>query len=116
MKKILIVEDRIILRKNLKTLLETSEHIIYEAKNGIQGAARAILENPDLIITDNHMPKMNGAEMIQKLKKYPQTSSIPLIGWGSFNEQERTNLNYFYDKTDAYDGSQMIEEIKELLE
>lgn len=115
-KKILIVEDYNLNKKGLRAVLENSNHIIYEASDGLEGVAKAILENPDLIITDQNMPRMNGSTMIKKLKKYSATSSIPIIGWGDFGEQDQENLSFLYDKTDAYKGSEMINTINRLLE
>ena len=114
-KKILIVEDYNLNRKGLRAILENPNHIICEAKDGLQGLAKAILENPDLIITDQNMPRMNGSTMIKKLKKYTATSSIPIIGWGDFEEQDQENINFLYNKTDAYEGSEMTSKINQLL-
>jgi len=111
-KKILIVDDEAIQRFALKTSLQSLGYLVSEAKNGLEGAARAILENPDLIITDNDMPKMKGKKMSQQLKNVISTSKIPIIGYGGFKEKEIYNLDYNYDKSQE---SQVLNLVEDLL-
>ena len=65
---------RAYLRENLST-----EYNIIEAENGEIGQEMAITGEPDLIIADIAMPKMDGIEMCQLLKSNLSTSHIPII-------------------------------------
>lgn len=69
--RILIVEDEIKIRRGMANLLEkNTEHtVVGEAKNGQEGLEMALQYQPDLVITDIRMPKMNGLEMIQALRE-----------------------------------------------
>jgi len=77
-KKLLLVEDNQEFRTFLKEQLEDFYQII-EAADGEEGERKAIEENPDLIISDIMMPKVDGLEMCVRIKNNIQTSHIPII-------------------------------------
>lgn len=77
-KLILLVEDNDELSRAIATELSKS-YKIQEARNGKEGLLKALSENPDLIITDVMMPKMDGKEMCNLLKTNLKTSQIPII-------------------------------------
>lgn len=76
--KVLIVEDNHDLRKFLSFHLGKVFHVV-AAKDGEEGLVLAKNKNPDLIISDVMMPKMNGMELCARLKNDLQTSHIPLV-------------------------------------
>lgn len=76
--KILVVEDNADVRLYIFNTLKEIYNII-EAENGIKGLQIATKEMPDLIISDVMMPKMDGFQLTDKLKKHPHTSHIPII-------------------------------------
>ncbi len=75
---VLIVEDNedfsFYLKDNLK-----QAYRIYEARNGNEGWQNALLNLPDVIVTDIMMPGMNGLQLCNKIKSDPRTSHIPII-------------------------------------
>ncbi|WP_316794501.1 two-component regulator propeller domain-containing protein [Pedobacter frigoris] len=75
---ILIVEDHSELRQLIKESLEDNYSIII-ARNGLEGWEKAIIEIPDLIISDVMMPKMDGFTLCSQLKADDRTSHIPVI-------------------------------------
>ena len=77
-KKLLLVEDNKEFRTFLKEQLEDYYQII-EVGNGEEGEKCAIDENPDLIISDIMMPKVDGIELCRRIKTNVQTSHIPVI-------------------------------------
>lgn len=76
--KILLVEDNEDLRLFMREEL-SDQYLILEASDGEEGLLKALKENPDLVITDVMMPKMDGFELCQKLKLNSETSHIPII-------------------------------------
>ena len=79
MTTILVIEDEEAVRHNLEDLLTAEGYITLSAKNGIEGYETAILNEPDLILSDIRMPRMDGLELLEKLQKNPVTSLIPFI-------------------------------------
>jgi DNA-binding response OmpR family regulator len=66
--KILIVDDDPDLRFTLTTLLSEAGFIVEVATNGAEGLAKARQFDPDLVILDVMMPKMDGFEVCRQFK------------------------------------------------
>lgn len=49
---------------------------------------------PDLIILDLNLPKMDGRELLDKIKKHPQVRKTPVIIWSTSNEPEDVETSY----------------------
>lgn len=77
-KKILIVEDNDDVRAFLKEQLE-EWYNVYDAPDGEAGEQLAVEHNPDLIISDIMMPKVDGIELCRRIKTNVQTSHIPVV-------------------------------------
>lgn len=75
---ILIVEDEEDLQIFLRNFLSTQYHILM-AKNGIDGLEKIKEQEPDLIISDVMMPKMDGFGFCEKIKSNPETCHIPVL-------------------------------------
>jgi len=98
--KILIVEDNEDLRKFLVDILSRA-YTCYEAQNGDVGLKLALEIVPDIIITDVIMPKLDGYELVQKLKEEIRTCHIPVIMLTAKNANEHIVSGY-KSGADAY--------------
>jgi signal transduction histidine kinase/ligand-binding sensor domain-containing protein/DNA-binding response OmpR family regulator len=76
--QLLLVEDNRDLRSFLKIQL-SGLFAVETASNGEEGLKKAGLILPDLILSDVMMPVMTGIQMLDKLKKDPSTSHIPVV-------------------------------------
>jgi CheY-like chemotaxis protein len=81
--KILLIEDDTIEVIKFNRVLKTLglNHIIFEAENG-EDALKILKEketNPDIVILDLNMPKLNGIEFLRILKNDAQLQHIPAI-------------------------------------
>ena len=76
--KILIVEDNEQISGFIYDLLK-KDYMCLVAGNGKAGLSIATSFVPDIIITDELMPVMNGIEMVGHLKKNPRLANIPII-------------------------------------
>jgi two-component system, response regulator YesN len=89
MVKLMITEDELLVREGLKQYFNWAElgvSRIFEAENGKQGKEIALLEKPDLVLTDIRMPEMDGLEMIKQLRsELPNTMFIILTGFSEFS-------------------------------
>jgi CheY-like chemotaxis protein len=93
----LVVDDSMLIRYTVCRSLEERGFAVESATNGAE--ALLILErvHPDVIVTDMHMPKMSGSELITELKKNPKTANIPIIivaGRGSGFDESETRANF----------------------
>ena len=79
MKKILVIEDQIDVRENIDAILELEGYQVVMAEDGEIGVEMATLHQPDLILCDVMMPKLDGFGVVQALRQNPITSTIPLI-------------------------------------
>lgn len=88
-KTILVVEDSPTQAAQTRALLLANGLLVYLAGDGIEGLEKAVEVQPELIILDLEMPRMNGLEMANALKDNPRTSKIPII---FFTRYERPEL------------------------
>lgn len=76
---VLVIEDEDALREEIVAQLEFSGYHVLEANNGKAGLIVTKESNPDLIVCDVSMPKMDGFEVLMALRQNEATASIPLI-------------------------------------
>ena len=79
MKKILLIEDDIVLRENTSELLELSNYDMIVASNGKIGVEMAKTNLPDIIVCDIMMPELDGYGVLEALTKSDKTKYIPFI-------------------------------------
>jgi len=79
MKKILIADDRSEVVELVKVTLEGEGYQTIDASDGREALEKIGKEKPDLILLDIIMPRMDGFEVLSKVKKDPKTKDIPVI-------------------------------------
>lgn len=80
--KVLIVDDEVLVRKGIAMGIEWGDlgfNDVFEAKNGEVALAKAKAYQPELVITDIKMPKMDGHELIEALKVHSPHSVIIVL-------------------------------------
>ncbi|MCC7357436.1 response regulator [Candidatus Uhrbacteria bacterium] len=77
--KILLVEDDAFLASIYSQKLELEGYDVTFATNGEDGLKLAQKDHPDIMLLDLLMPKMDGFEVLEKLKADPTTASIPVL-------------------------------------
>ncbi len=87
--RILIVDDHTVVRKGLKALIltEADLEVVGEAGDGEEAVRRARILNPDVILMDMSMPKMDGVEAITEIKK--ENSEARILVLTSFAEDKK---------------------------
>ncbi|MFQ5596996.1 MAG: PleD family two-component system response regulator [Nitrospiria bacterium] len=75
--KVLIVDDDATVRQLIAVALR--EYDLVVGTNGQEALKLIAREKPELILLDVMMPKMNGFEVVERLKADPATADIPII-------------------------------------
>lgn len=78
-KKILLVEDDSFLAGMYVSKLNLEDFEVKLADNGEEGLKLAKEDPPDLILLDILLPRMDGFEVLKRLKKDSQTKNIPIV-------------------------------------
>lgn len=79
MAKILIIEDDSLMVRMYKKIFEFEKYEVETATDGEEGLKKARSSKPTLILLDIMMPKMNGIQVLEKLKANPETKGIPVV-------------------------------------
>jgi len=118
-KKILVVDDEKDLNKAVTFRLEALGYIVISAYDGQVAFTKAKTENPDLIILDLMLPKMDGYKVCGLLKQDVRFSKIPIIMFTARAQAEDKKLSEEMGAdayiTKPFDSAVLTGKIKELL-
>lgn len=78
-KKIVFIEDESATQRALSDVLQREGYKVVSALDGESGFRLVEDEKPDLVLLDLILPKMDGFEVLERLKKDPQTRDIPIV-------------------------------------
>ncbi len=78
-KRVLIVEDEEAVRDLERFILEQAGYEVMEAKDGLEGLAKAEFRKPDLILLDLMMPDVSGGRMFDEMREHEATRGIPIV-------------------------------------
>jgi CheY-like chemotaxis protein len=90
--KILLVEDSRALRLSNEHALRSAGHEVICAEDGQAALECARQHRPDLILLDLLLPRMNGLEVLTRLKYGRSTANIPVIALSGLSERNRQKL------------------------
>lgn len=108
--QILIIDDDEVLRYLLKGALANSGYRLMEANGGKEGIRLAHESRPKVIILDLAMPDLSGFEVLDMLKRDPETKEIPVIihTSQSLGSQDRELLQAAVDIVPKETGSREL--------
>ncbi|HXA56684.1 MAG TPA: response regulator transcription factor [Candidatus Acidoferrum sp.] len=107
---VLIVDDNALIRRALRDFLErtTRMHVSGEASDGLEAIMQAKALNPDLILMDVSMPRMNGIEAASVIrKKKPDVCIVVFTLYPhvvGFSLARATGVDLVVSKTDGAAG------------
>ena len=121
MKRILVIDDEMLIRKMLRQTLEQAGYEVVDAPDGREGL-RLYRESPtDLIIIDIIMPVKEGVETVIEFRRdFPDVKIVAISG-GSRNIDSQSCLSYVkalgvsHRFTKPFDRKELLEAIQELL-
>ena len=79
MAKILIIEDDPLMSRLYEKIFKFEGFEVELAVDGQEGLEKVRTSKPTLILLDIMMPKMNGLQVLEKLKADPETKAIPVV-------------------------------------
>jgi DNA-binding response OmpR family regulator len=85
-KKVLVIDDSIMIRKMVKSIL-AGKYDVLEASDGKSGLDAARRSFPDLILLDFVMPKYNGYQTLQAIRRVEGLQKVPVIMISGLKEQ-----------------------------
>ena len=90
-KRILLIEDDKDFLELVTVMIrhKGGDYTLLVARDGQEGLQKAQTEQPDLIITDLMLPKMNGYEICAMLKQDVRFQKIPVVIWSATRLQDR---------------------------
>ncbi len=79
--RVLIADDHTMVRESLVNILEAGGdvHVVAQAADGIEAVQKAIATRPDVVVADLSMPRLNGIEVVRRLREaLPDTRVLVL--------------------------------------
>ena len=120
MAKILVVDDDQVTLEILKSALEESNFQVLTASDGLEALNKARTEDPDLILLDVILPKIQGYQVCRLLKFDEKYSHIPIVMLtGKTGEENKaTGLKTGADEyvTKPFDVADIIKIVNEYLQ
>ena len=90
--RILVVDDSLSNRKSVSLMLEQMGYHAITAVDGLDALQRLHEQNIELILTDLEMPRMNGLEMTQAIRIWPEKEHLPVIMITSRSTQKHRQM------------------------
>ena len=115
-KKIMVIDDSIVIRKMVEIALEGEDYLIHTATNAKDGMEGIEKINPNLIILDMMLPDMNGIEVLKKIKSSRKTPVIMLSGKDApqlVESAKEVGVDDFLPK--PFRDEELVEKVKHLL-
>ena len=87
MKRALLVEDNLLNRELLRTMLEGSGWAVDEADNGAEALRMLEKSLPDVVLTDLQMPVMGGLVFLKEVRKQPRLARLTVFAVSAYAMQ-----------------------------
>jgi len=119
-KRVLVVDDEKGVRRLVCQILR-HDYTILEAQDGEEAVNMAHSQEPDLIIMDMMMPKMDGLTACYAIRKDPATKSIPVVMLTAIDQElnkklSTTVMGASKYMTKPFNAQELLETIKQLLD
>ena len=118
--KILLIEDDPFLLSMYSIKFEAEGFVVISADDGEKGLEAAKKTDSDIILLDILMPKMNGFEVLEKLKEDERTRKIPIILLTNLNQKDEIEKGLILGADDYlikahFMPSEVVTRIKKIL-
>lgn len=118
--RLLLVDDEPSLREAVKAYLENFGFAVDVATNGEEGWEKVQQNPPDLVITDVMMPKVDGYQLLKRLRENPQFKPLPVV-FLTARGMTSDRIQGYQARCDAYlskpfDPDELVAIVENLLE
>ena len=119
-KSVLVVEDSITSRMLLKNIIESAGYLVRTAVDGLDGLTALRAEPVDLAVLDIDMPRMNGFELTEAIRKDDRLVDLPVVlvtARSSREDRERgieLGANAYIVKS-SFDQANLLDVIRQLI-
>lgn len=100
-RKVLVVDDSLTVRETERHLLRNAGYAVSVCVDGVDGWNAVRLGNFDLIVTDVDMPRMNGFQLVEKIRADKRLANLPVI-IVSYKDREEDRLRGMEAGADRY--------------
>jgi two-component system sensor histidine kinase and response regulator WspE len=119
-KRVLVVDDSLTVREVERKLLETQGYEVTVAVDGMDGWNNLQGGTFDLVVSDIDMPRMNGIDLVRKIKADPILKALPVM-IVSYKDREEDRLrgleagaNYYLTKSSFHDET-LLRAVRDLI-
>jgi DNA-binding response OmpR family regulator len=121
MQKILFIEDESALQKTFGEILKQEGYEVISALDGETGLRLTKSQKPDLILLDLVLPKLNGFDVLEQLKRDEETKKVPVIVLTNLEGAEDIDKVLELGATtylvkENYSLEEVVEKVKQTLE
>lgn len=119
-KTILVAEDSLTTRLLLKNVLTSANYEVKIAVDGLEALDFLKKQSFDLVVSDVEMPRMNGFELLEKMRALPEYQEVPVIictALGSTKDRQRgieLGANAYIDKS-TFNLNSFVSIVKKLI-
>ena len=119
--RVMLVDDHVFWRRGVQQIVDAEDDmsVVAEASNGQEAITRALAAQPDLILMDVVMPKMDGFEAVKRLREHQQMRAVPVVMVTSKAEAESMEAGYQSGCNDyiikPIDRFELLTKVKNLL-
>lgn len=110
---ILVVDDDETTRHMLRLILNLEGFNVIQAADGLEALAHVTAHQPDALILDVMMPRMDGLTVCKTLRAQPATVNLPVIILSAIAEGEKVGADLYLRK--PIDPNELIARLRQLL-
>lgn len=118
-KKILVVDDEKAMLRQISVLLEGLGYRPVTARNALEGMRLVGMDEPDLVILDIRMPRLDGFEFLRSLRESPKTKQLPVIIVSALSNPESrlkaSEMGVVKYLVKPYEAEELIGAVKSLI-
>jgi DNA-binding response OmpR family regulator len=118
--RILVADDDVFIRDIIGKIAQKRGHQVLFASDGAATLATALAEKPDAITLDIQMPRLDGRDVMARLRRDPMTAKVPVLVVSAQTDDFTRELvlemgaDDFVDK--PFDGNHLISKLEYLVE